>query len=215
MKKVFVLVEGQTEELFVEEVLQPALPSLALIAVIIATKRVASGGKFKGGIGSFKKVADHLRLLLSDSSAAAVTTLLDLYGLPHDFPGAESVTQGRERAVQLEAALYSAMGSSPRLIPHFSVHEFESYLFVSPEASPTVFSPEQARRLSEISKKYGGDVELINDGPSTHPSARIQAIAPGYDKVFGGSLAIGDVGLDRIANACPHFKAWFDRLAAL
>jgi len=44
VKKVFVLVEGQTEELFVNEVLQPALSGLMLIPVIVATKRVASGG---------------------------------------------------------------------------------------------------------------------------------------------------------------------------
>lgn len=215
MKKVFVLVEGQSEELFVNEVLQPALPGLMLVPVIVATKRVASGGKFKGGIGSFKQLADDLRRLLNDSSAAAVTTLLDLYGVPMDFPGADSALRGRERAMHLEAELHQTLGSPARLLPHFTVHEFETYLFVSPERSPTVFSEEQQRRLGAISKDYAGDVELINDGPTTHPSARIRAIVPGYDKVVGGSIAILDIGLDRIMKACPHLKAWFDRLATL
>ena len=215
MKKVYVLVEGQTEELFVNEVLQPALPSLTLIPVIVATKRVASGGKFKGGIGSFKQVADDLRRLLNDRSATTVTTLLDLYGLPDDFPGAQSGLRARERAVHLEAELHRALASPARLIPYLSVHEFESYLFVSPERSPTVFNAEQQRLVGEISKNYGGDVELINDGATTHPSARIRAIVPGYDKVLGGSIAVLDTGLERIAKACPHFNAWFDRLAAL
>lgn len=215
MKRVHILVEGQTEELFVNEILQPALGSLTLTPVLVATKRVKSGGKFKGGLGSFRQVADDLRRLLQDTSAIAVTTLLDLYGLPDDFPGTASPLQARARAAHLEVEMHRAMGSPPRLIPHLSVHEFEAFLFVNPGRAPSVFSDEQQRRMTEIANGYAGDVELINDGATTHPSARVRAIVPGYDKVLGGSLAVLDTGLDGLRVACPHFKAWVDRLAGL
>ena len=215
MRRVHVLVEGQTEELFVNAALQPALPGLSLNAVVIATKRVKAGGKFRGGLSSFKQVADDARRLLSDSSAAAVTTLFDLYGLPDDFPGASSALRGRERATHLEAEMHRALSSQTRLIPHLSVHEFEAFLFVNPARAPTVFNPEQQRQLSQIAGAYAGDVELINDGAATHPSARVRAIAPGYDKVLGGSIAVLETGLDGIMKVCPHFRAWVERLAAL
>lgn len=156
-----------------------------------------------------------LRCLLNDTSAVAVTTLLDLYGLPDDFPGATTTLRARERALLQEAELHRAMGSPPRLIPHLSVHEFEALLFVSPERASTVFSSQQQQQLHDVAQSYGGDVEMINDGPTTHPSARIRAIAPGYDKIFGGSLAILETGLDAILKTCPHFRHWFGRLAAL
>ncbi|MDP2269373.1 MAG: DUF4276 family protein [Archangium sp.] len=216
MKRVHVLVEGQTEELFVNEVMQPALPALSLTPVILATKRVKSGGKFKGGIGTFQQVKDDLRRLLNDTSADAVTTLIDLYRLPDDFPGADNATaRARDRATHIEAAISREMGSPARLMPYLSVHEFETLLFVSPERATTVFDRAQQLQLRAIAASYGGDVELINDGPTTHPAARIRAIVPGYDKVLGGSIAILETGLDAICSSCPHFRDWFTRLAAL
>ena len=78
VRKAFVLAEGQTEEGFVKKVLQPAMPiGLYLVPVIIATKRVNSGGKFKGGVPTYPKVRAEVLRLLNDSSAVTVTTMLD------------------------------------------------------------------------------------------------------------------------------------------
>ncbi len=167
MKRVYVSVEGQTEEVFVREVLQPALSAVVLIPVLVATKRVKSGGKVKGGLVSFSQVSDELRRLLSDSKVAAVTTLFDLYGLPDDFPGIQTPLRARERAAHLEANLHRALGSPERFIPHLSVHEFEAFLFVSPASATSVFNNAQQQRMNAVFKSYGGDVELINDGAST------------------------------------------------
>ena len=49
-------------------------------------KTVKRGPNFKGGITSFGQVERDLRRLLGDTSAALVTTMFDLYGLPDDFP---------------------------------------------------------------------------------------------------------------------------------
>ena len=85
MKKVLILVEGQSEETFVKRVLSPHLATLDVLAVpiITSTKRVKSGLNFKGGIQSYQRVRKEIKRLLGDSSAALVTTMVDLTLTPH------------------------------------------------------------------------------------------------------------------------------------
>ena len=57
MKRVLVLVEGQTEEGFINEVLRPHLAPrrIWLIPTILTTKRTKSGPYFKGGVTSYQR----------------------------------------------------------------------------------------------------------------------------------------------------------------
>ncbi len=57
MKKVLILVEGQTEETFVKQVLSPYLNrfDIFIIPTIIVTKRVKIGADFKGGVPEYPK----------------------------------------------------------------------------------------------------------------------------------------------------------------
>ena len=89
MDRVLILVEGQTEERFIKSILQPHLSAFGVHVEpkIVTTKRVKSGPDFKGGITNFGKVENDIRLLLGDTNAALITTMLDYYGLPSDFPG--------------------------------------------------------------------------------------------------------------------------------
>ncbi|MBI2947679.1 MAG: hypothetical protein HYY23_08525 [Verrucomicrobia bacterium] len=56
-KRVLILVEGQTEERFVKDVLGPAFfhQELFFRATILVTKRVKDGPNFKGGVTNFSK----------------------------------------------------------------------------------------------------------------------------------------------------------------
>lgn len=85
--RALVLVEGQTEERFVKDVLAPAFWSrgLYLSPTILVTKRVKDGPNFKGGVTRFARFENDLRELLR-SGGAVVTTILDYYRLPADFP---------------------------------------------------------------------------------------------------------------------------------
>lgn len=58
MRRAHVLVEGQTEETFIRDVLGPHLVGLGiyLTPVLVATKRVKSGLKFKGGLSHYEPV---------------------------------------------------------------------------------------------------------------------------------------------------------------
>lgn len=77
MRKVLVSVEGQTEETFIREVLSRHLAGYGvhLIPVVLSTKRVKQGNKFRGGLVSYEQARGELVHLLRDSSAAAVTTM--------------------------------------------------------------------------------------------------------------------------------------------
>ncbi len=91
MIKVLILVEGQTEEAFVKNVLSPHLRNhdVHAIPVIVATKRLLTGDKIRGGYVPYTRLRSEVLRLLNDSSAACVTTMLDYYGLAPEFPGRE------------------------------------------------------------------------------------------------------------------------------
>jgi len=79
MNKVLISVEGQTEETFLREVLQPHFGvSLFLQPVVLKTRRVPGRPMDRGGSVSYTRVKRELLSLLGDNSAAAVTTMYDL-----------------------------------------------------------------------------------------------------------------------------------------
>jgi hypothetical protein len=107
MERVLVLAEGQTEERFIKDVLCPHFWGFEIdvIPKIAITKRVKSGPNFKGGITDYQKVANDLGRLLGDTDATAVTTFIDYYGLPSNFPGMTSPPRGSpiRRVAHVEA----------------------------------------------------------------------------------------------------------------
>lgn len=89
MRKLHILVEGQTEEVVVNNVIKPYLSSddLHITTSILTTKRPAGGAAYKGGVTSWGKISREIRLLLRDTSNTLLTTLIDYYGFPGDAPG--------------------------------------------------------------------------------------------------------------------------------
>jgi len=220
LKRAHILVEGHTEESFVNRLLGPHLTGygLHLTPVLIATGRTKAGRHFKGGVTSYGKLRRDLRRLLLDSSVAAVTTMIDFYGLPRDFPGRSSLpkTSCWDRAEHLERALLNDLDEDPRFIPYLSLHEFEALLFVAPSELGGVVRGGNAllRELERVTVGFSSPEE-INDGRETHPSARVTDLAPTYRKALHGPLAAGRIGLEKMRQSCPHFDGWVSRLEAL
>lgn len=135
MKRVLILVEGQTEETFVRDVLAPHFitRNVALTPKILVTRRVKSGGHFKGGVVNYAQVKRELHLLLADTGAERITTMLDYYGLPEDFPGLAGRPSGTcyQRVEHVERA-FQADIAHPRFLPYLALHEFEALLFTEP-----------------------------------------------------------------------------------
>ncbi len=217
IRKAFILVEGQTEETFVKEVLSESMQTgLFLQPVIVATKRVNSGGKFKGGVPSYPKVRNEVLRLLADSSAVGVTTMLDYYALPPTFPGRAEPKGGTsiERVRSVEAA-WEADINHPRFRAYLSLHEFEALLFSRPaEIAQGFAKPELESALVAIRSAFATPEE-INDHPETAPSARLEKLYPRYSKPFFGTLIARRIGIEAMNAECPHFADWVRFLRTL
>jgi hypothetical protein len=216
-RKAFILVEGQTEEGFVKKILQPAMPGgLHLLPVIIATKRINSGGKFKGGVPHYRKVRAEVVRLLNDSSAMMVTTMLDYYALPETFPGrANPVGRTSPAKVDHGEQAWQADIGSPRFSAYLSLHEFVALLFSAPQKIAEGFArPELAAQLHAIRSGFPTP-EDINDHPDTAPSVRLKKLYPRYSKPFFGSLIAGRIGIERMCAECAHFARWVAFLKSL
>jgi hypothetical protein len=79
--------EDQTEEAFVKKTLAPFLGEHGIYPAptLLYTKRHRSGGGARGGAWAWQQIRRNL--LLTHDGNAGITTLLDFYGLPEDFPG--------------------------------------------------------------------------------------------------------------------------------
>jgi len=57
--------------------------------------------------------------------------------------------------------------------------------------------------------------EEIDDSPISAPLKRIEALIPGYEKPLFRVVAALEIGLEKMREACPHFRGWLTRLEAL
>ena len=221
MKRVLILVEGQTEEVFVKQVLAPHLltQDIAITPTIVTTKRVVSGPHHKGG-GDFSKFEGNLRRLFGDSNAVAITTLYDYYAFPSNFPNGFPIStpptpgRGYSGASSIEIAL-SSYFQEPRFRPYLHMHEFEGFLLVDPIiTAKSLFDDSLGPKLS-TERGNAGSAEEINDGIQTAPSKRIRRLAPSYAKALHGPAITAAIGLARLRADCPKFNRWVNSLENL
>lgn len=219
MRRVLILVEGQTEERFVKAILQPHLWTKGVHPEpkIVTTKRVKAGPDFKGGIRNFGKVEYDIQLLLRDSDAALVTTMIDFYGLPDDFPGKSQAQGGnsRDKVKVFETALENHINAAQRFLAYLMIHEFEALLFSAPSALAQVMNEPAAERDLQRIRNSFATPEDINDDPATKPSARILGRFPGYQKVLHGPNALSRIGLATVRRECAHFNEWVTKLETI
>jgi hypothetical protein len=213
------LVEGQSEEIFVKRTLTPYLAQHSVFVespIVLWTKRLPSGGGFRGGVSNWNQIRRNLLSLTRDGDAW-VSTLLDFYGLPEDFPGlSEALGAGdpRGKVMALQERFAAALNHQ-RFIPFLALHEFEAWLFSAPNTVEEHFGKTQlADRLQTVVQQAGGP-ELINHGPDTHPKARLHSLAGGYKETSDGPTLLEKIGIATVRAACPHFDGWLHQLEDL
>jgi hypothetical protein len=220
VKRVYILVEGQTEEIFISDLLVPhyAEKDLYLQPITVGTCEGYGGGKKRGGNVSYARLKKQLLILLRDESAH-VSTMFDLYALPKDRPGMKdegfaAMQTGREKAEFIEKRWKEEIAHL-RFIPHLSVHEFEALLFVDTRKFNEWANGADLTALHQVSANTAP--EDINGGAQTAPSKRIEAVMPRphYQKPFHGPLIAADIGLPAMRAVCPHFDAWLRQLESL
>jgi len=217
LKRILLLVEGQTEERFVKTLLAPHFQerNAAVVPTILVTKFVKDGPNFKGGVSSYSRFRTDLRRLLHDSGAL-VSTILDYYGLPADFPGMTTRPNAapRARVDHVERRIHEELGSPTNFVPFLALHEFEAWLFASPDELPrTMIQPDRRDAFAAIRGSVDTP-ENINEGVWSAPSKRIHTIFPSYRKLLHGPPTAERIGLASIRAQCPHFDAWLQRLEA-
>ena len=216
-KRVLILVEGQTEERFVKDVLAPAFfeKELFFAPTLLVTKRVKDGPNFKGGVTNFAKFENDLRRLFDSASGALVTTLLDYYRLPNDFPGMASRTvcaSARDRVVHVELAIRRHFDCANNFLPFLMLHEFEAWLFADTSVLPRVLTDDRPKAEFSAMRAAVATPEEINARPDWAPSKRIERLFPTYRKTAHGPTAAKRIGIDRIRSECPHFNEWLTAL---
>lgn len=220
MKRGLVLVEGQAEERFVTECLAPYFlaKGLVLATTIVKTKRAVGGPHFKGGVLNYGQVRRDAGLLLRDTNAVLITTLLDYYALPKDFPGMSDRPAGssRDRIEHVEAAWATAVEDT-RFLPHLVLHEFEAWVYAAPACLEPWMFDDDVNVIAAITAVAAAHrtPEDIDEGAQTAPSKRLFGAFEAYQKTVHGPLALLAIGIERIRAACPHFARWVERLEAI
>ena len=217
------IVEGQTEETFVNRALRPHLANLSIWvrARCVMTSR-RRGVRHRGGIGNYAQAKRDINawMMEDQNPDARFTTMFDLYGLPADFPSYENavrVSNPYDCVRALEHALKEDI-SDPRFIPYLQLYEFEALLLSDPQKLDSQFYDHGVgiQKLVEIASGFESP-EHINDGINTAPSKRITDAIPEYErmKASAGPIVAEKIGLPTLRLQCEHFGEWIGQLERL
>jgi len=211
--RVHVFCEGQTEETFVRDLLSQHFDEINIFLNPIVVRTSKYG---KGGISTYGKIKSQIEKKCKEDPSAWVTTLLDFYGLPSDFPGLQE--NQRMSSIDRAQAVMKSFQSDieqENFIAHLVIHEFEGLLFSSPEAFGAWFDDKKVvNQLTKVREEFDSP-EHINDGVATAPSKRIIKICDNYDKVLHGTLISLAIGLEAIRSRCSLFNQWIERIESL
>jgi hypothetical protein len=149
------------------------------------------------------------------------TMMIDLYGIPAEFPGlaeAEKLRHLPDKRVEALEQAFAKDINDGRFVPYIQLHEFEAYLFSDPTCFGYFYDhhEKQIAALKTIAEAHATP-ELIDDGQHSAPSKRIIAELPDYEDAKSAiSPQVAElIGLNVIRGKCPHFAAWLTRLEKL
>src|SRR5258708_709943 len=228
MARLLIHVEGQTEEVFVNEVLRDYLVARGFHDVSARIVGNARLRRQRGGIRPWPSVRRDIVSHLQEDPACIATTMVDYYALPQAGDGAwpgrakatglvGSVTKAQCVEDALRDNLVAEMGdlNPQRFVPFVIMHEFEGLLFSDCAAfSRGISRPDLEPHFRHIRDQFLTPEE-INDSPVSAPSKRVEPLVPAYQKPLLGTLAVLEIGLTQIRAQCPHFNAWLQQLESL
>ena len=230
MKFINIIVEGSSEENFVNDVLNKHFSSLE---IYISARKIKTGWDqlankpAKGGLSNYIKFRnDVMRWIDSERNRADTwyTSMIDLYAFPKDHENHRTpytkaiqvINDPYEKITALEAAIAEDI-DHPKFIPYVQLHEFEAFLLADPDRLVTMY-PNQQAAINQLRKDIEGQSpERINESPQGAPSKRIIKYLPDYagQKDQIGPLVAGDIGLTKLRDTCSHFNEWMNKLEAV
>jgi len=215
MNRVRILVEGQTEQAFIRDILRPYFDTRQIYLHAVMFRR-------HGGIVPYERAKKVILRSLKEDTGLICTTMADFYGMPTDWPGRDQANHCRnyiEKANVVEGSILeditgSQGGSfnSRRLIPYVQMHEFEALLFSSPVELAEGLGDEKLSSVFLTIRNEFSTPEEINDHYDTCPSRRIEKVFQGFKKTINGITAARRIGLEKMRQECPHFNEWVTKL---
>ena len=216
MINLYIIVEGQSEEKFIREILSPYFVSknIFLYPERVITGRNRQGKACKGGGDSY----------IQKQKNYYFTTMIDLYALPNDFPklkDAEEYYNNKYRYVSfLEEAFYEDIGYK-NFFPYIQLHEYETLLFCDIDSIVDEFFDLEDNKLYEKIIKdiqVYDNIELINDSKETAPSKRLDRYTNGEycgRKTTASINILKNIDIEIIKDRCKHFNAWLEKIQRL
>lgn len=233
MVRVLILVEGETEENFVNNVLASHLYSYSKRFQSVTAKLMGNARQRnrRGGIVSWASARNEIINHLTRDTSLYMSTMVDYYALPenpnkldrtwpgrylaNDLPFAE---KSRSIETKLKEKISIQMGNAwnpKQFIPYVMMHEFEAILFSDCEMLAYSLGKEDLAHDFQTIRDNFSCPEEINDSPDTHPSRRITNLFPRYQKPLNGIDAAEAIGLATIRQECPGFRRWLEQLESL
>lgn len=219
-----IVAEGDSEETFCKQVLAPHLFKFDVYATPIKVEtshlRHRPDIKFKGGVTTYKHVKkDILNFLCYDQrETLRVTTFLDYFRLPSDFPGFQLGVgdMTRDEEIDLLERSFREDIQDSRFLPYIQKHEFETLLFVDLKRLVELY-PGHASKVDRIVRGAAGVApENVNGGASTAPSKRILAEFSEHKWNKPRIVPIlAEIGLPALRHQCTRFDAWVSKLENL
>lgn len=216
MKRLVIIVEGDAEESFINNVLSPYFNSIGIYNYIQCYKIKHSNG----GLSKYSHLKKDIVNTLYENDVV-VSTLVDFYRIPSDFPGYnESLSYDKhsDQVNYLESKIKEDIELTQNrvfenLVPYIQLHEFETFIFSDIMGVDALFDQSEydRREFINITRQYENP-EDINNGVNTAPSVRLKKIIKGYDKVLFGIEIIQNLGVDLILEKCPRFNSWIQNL---
>jgi hypothetical protein len=221
--RINIVTEGQTEETFANTILVDHLQQFRIFSVSAhsITTGYCKGRLYRGGFCKYDHLKKDVVRWLQQDGTAYVTTMVDLYALPGDFPNREQFIDNPDPYTKVKMAEEELARdiNNTRFIPNIQLHEFEAALFSNVEqihrsmiASGSTAS--DLRKLQAIRASFPSP-EYINDNPNTAPSKRIKQIYHSFQKTTDGIIIAKNIGISTIRRECAHFDNWLKKLESL
>lgn len=210
MKRVYIVVEGPTEQEFVNSVISPYLQNFGILSISPILIRTSRTGR--GGMVNYLHLFNTIKpLLQSDKNDYIVTTFIDFFRIPHNMPKYDESMEktGKiEKVESLENAINEDINDR-RFFSYIQLHEFEALLFSNNKGFEYYFSDKLSKETESIISSYDNP-EDINTSPESAPSKRLLAIKPDYNKVLEGNLIALEIGIKSILEKCTRFAIWIN-----
>lgn len=225
MKTLIFLVEGETEQEFVNRILAPYLIEVKGLNTDIRPIMIEKSG---GGHGysNIEHLKNTILPFLHSDSEPVITTMIDHYGINSErkMPGYNSIISSNveERISAMEAILHEEiMKLKPYrfFIPYIQQHELETLLFANPKEG---FALEDERIMNDVIalRNEHDSIEDINHTPEGAPSKRLTKIYEQHKQRYSKVIEAVDIielggGIAPILEGCPRFVRWIERVVEM